>query len=81
MLICPHCRGNQLEVRRRVGFERFLSLTTQKRKYRCVLCSFLFRARDRRAAPGEGGLDDVTVVAQPANGYPSPEITSELKNR
>jgi rubredoxin len=75
MLTCPQCAGSQLEVRRRVGFERFLALFTQKRKYRCILCSFFFRAADRRATPRDENSDNVKGATQRADARP--DVTRE----
>jgi hypothetical protein len=62
MLTCPQCRGSQLEIRRRVGLERFLSRVTHKRKYRCILCSFFFRAPDRRATARDESPENVKAA-------------------
>jgi len=48
MLRCPNCASDRLEIRQRSGLERLMMYFTPRRKYRCLICRYKFRAMDRR---------------------------------
>jgi hypothetical protein len=48
-LLCPECSSDGLKIAPCAGFERFMIVFTNKRKYYCRKCSHAFRASDRRA--------------------------------
>jgi len=50
---CPKCLNEHLLIRRRSGWERVMIYLTEKRKYVCMSCAYVFRAPDRRRVERE----------------------------
>jgi hypothetical protein len=48
MLHCSKCKSDVLAIKQATGLEGFIATLTNTRKYRCYLCKYEFRARDRR---------------------------------